>query len=115
MSALVDAAVSLGARRAQPGEFSKRAFLNGKLDLAQAEAIADLVSSGTAQAARAALAALNGEFSDAVNALTEQLTGLRTYVEAAIDFAEEEIEIPFPQRDLHLRSVDGGVSLSGGE
>jgi tRNA modification GTPase len=92
MSMLVDAAVGLGARRAEPGEFSKRAFLNGKLDLAQAEAIADLVSSGTAQAARAALAALNGEFSDAVNALTEQLTGLRTYVEAAIDFPEEEVD-----------------------
>jgi tRNA modification GTPase len=92
MSMLVDAAVAMGARRAEPGEFSKRAFLNGKLDLVQAEAIADLVSSGTAQAARAALAALNGQFSDAVNALTEQLTGLRTYVEAAIDFPEEEID-----------------------
>jgi tRNA modification GTPase len=92
MSMLVDAAVSLGARRAEPGEFSKRAFLNGKLDLAQAEAIADLVSSGTTQAARAALAALSGQFSDAVNTLTEQLTGLRTYVEAAIDFPEEEID-----------------------
>jgi tRNA modification GTPase len=92
MSMLVDAAVGLGARRAQPGEFSKRAFLNGKLDLAQAEAIADLVSSGTAQAARAALSALNGQFSDAVNALAGQLTALRTYVEAAIDFPEEEID-----------------------
>lgn len=92
MSMLVDAAIGLGARRAEPGEFSKRAFLNGKLDLAQAEAIADLVSSGTAQAARAALRTLNGEFSIAVNALAEQLTALRTYVEAAIDFPEEEID-----------------------
>jgi len=92
LATLVDAAVELGARRAEPGEFSKRAFLNDKLDLAQAEAIADLVGSGTAQAARAALRSLSGAFSDAVNELAEQLTGLRSYVEAAIDFPEEEID-----------------------
>ncbi len=92
MSLLVDAAVELGARLAEPGEFSKRAFLNDKLDLAQAEAIADLIGSGTAQAARAALRSLNGAFSDAVNELVEQLTALRIYVEAAIDFPEEEID-----------------------
>ncbi len=92
LAMLVDAAVELGARRAEPGEFSRRAFLNNKLDLAQAEAIADLIASGTAQAARAALRSLSGAFSDAVNALHEQLTTLRTYVEAAIDFPEEEID-----------------------
>jgi tRNA modification GTPase len=92
MSLLVDAAVEFGARLAEPGEFSRRAFLNDKLDLAQAEAIADLVGSGTAQAARAALRSLNGAFSDAVNALVEQLTTVRIYVEAAIDFPEEEID-----------------------
>jgi len=92
MSTLVDAAVELGARRAEPGEFSQRAFLNDKLDLAQAEAIADLIGSGTAQAARAALRSLSGAFSDAVNELIEQITALRTYVEAAIDFPEEEID-----------------------
>ena len=92
MSLLVDAVVALGARRADPGEFSKRAFLNDKLDLAQAEAIADLIGSGTAQAARAALRSLSGLFSDAVHALAERLTGLRVYVEAAIDFPEEEID-----------------------
>jgi tRNA modification GTPase len=92
MSLLVDAAVELGARLAGPGEFSKRAFLNDKLDLAEAEAIADLIGSGTAQAARAALRSLSGAFSDAVNELAEQLTSLRIYVEAAIDFPEEEID-----------------------
>ena len=89
---LVDAAVALGARLAEPGEFTKRAYLNGKLDLVQAEAIADLIDSGTAQAARAALRSLSGAFSGAVNALAEQLTRLRMHVEAAIDFPEEEID-----------------------
>ena len=92
MSLLVDAVVELGARLAEAGEFSKRAFLNDKLDLAQAEAIADLIGSGTAQAARAALRSLSGAFSEVVNELSEQLTGLRMYVEAAIDFPEEEID-----------------------
>lgn len=89
---LVDAAVELGARLAEPGEFTQRAFLNDKLDLAQAEAIADLIASGTAQAARAALHTLSGTFSTAVNALAEQLVRLRMHVEAAIDFPEEEID-----------------------
>ena len=89
---LVDAARKLGARLARAGEFSERAFLNGKLDLAQAEAIADLIGSGTAQAARAALRSLNGRFSEQVHALMEALTRLRLYVEAAIDFPEEEID-----------------------
>jgi len=92
VSMLVDAAVELGARRAEPGEFTKRAFLNDKLDLAQAEAVADLIGSGTQQAARAALQSLSGAFSSAVNALAEQLVRLRMYVEAAIDFPEEEID-----------------------
>lgn len=92
VSMLVDAVVELGARRAEPGEFSKRAFLNGKLDLVQAEAIADLIESGSAQAARAAHRSLSGEFSKAVSALQEKLIGLRLYVEAAIDFPEEEID-----------------------
>lgn len=89
---LVSAAIAFGARRAGPGEFTQRAFLNGKLDLLQAEAIADLVASGTSQAARAALRSLSGDFSVAVNALAEQLARLRMYVEAAIDFPEEEID-----------------------
>lgn len=92
MAMLVDAVIALGARRAEPGEFSARAFQNGKLDLAQAEAIADLINSTTEQAARGALRSLSGAFSIAVNALHEQLVRLRMYVEAAIDFPEEEID-----------------------
>ena len=77
---------------ARPGEFSERAFLNDKLDLAQAEAIADLIEASSAQAARNALRSLQGAFSQRVHNLTEQLIGLRIYVEAAIDFPEEEID-----------------------
>ena len=92
VSLLVDAVVDLGARPADPGEFSKRAFLNDKMDLVQAEAIADLIDSGTAQAARAALRSLSGAFSLAVNGLADKLAQLRAHVEAAIDFPEEEID-----------------------
>jgi tRNA modification GTPase len=83
---------ALGARQARPGEFSERAFLNGKLDLAQAEAIADLIASGSEAAARAALRSLEGDFSKAVRALFESMVGLRTWLEAALDFPEEEID-----------------------
>ncbi len=92
MNLLLARVLSLGARPARPGEFSERAFLNDKLDLAQAEAIADLIDSGTAQAARAAVHSLQGEFSGRVHALVELLTQVRMYVEAAIDFPEEEID-----------------------
>ena len=84
--------LELGARAARPGEFSERAFLNGKLDLAQAEAIADLIESGSEAAARAALRSLTGEFSRQVHALVESLIALRLHIEAAIDFPEEEID-----------------------
>lgn len=89
---LVDAVIDCGARLAEAGEFSKRAFLNDKLDLVQAEAIADLIGSGTAQAARAALRSLSGAFSRSIDALAERLLRLRMHVEAAIDFPEEEID-----------------------
>ena len=92
MSLIVDTAVALGARLAEPGEFTKRAFLNDKLDLAQAEAIADLIDSGTEQAARAALRSLAGEFSEHVSRVANEIERLRLYVEAAIDFPEEEID-----------------------
>jgi tRNA modification GTPase len=82
----------LGVRLARPGEFSERAFLNGKLDLAQAEAIADLIDAGSEQAARCALRSLQGEFSKRIHELVEGLTELRIYVESAIDFPEEEID-----------------------
>lgn len=82
----------LGARLARPGEFSERAFLNDKLDLTQAEAIADLIESSSEQAARCAVRSLQGEFSRRINTLVASLTQLRIYVEAAIDFPEEEID-----------------------
>jgi tRNA modification GTPase len=85
-------ALELGARPARPGEFSERAFLNGKLDLAQAEAVADLIDSASAQAARAALHSLQGVFSRRVHAIVEQLITLRMHIEAALDFPEEEID-----------------------
>lgn len=81
-----------GARQARPGEFSERAFLNNKLDLAQAEAIADLINSTTAQAAMNATNSLRGEFSRKIDELVAMVTRLRVYVEAAIDFPEEEID-----------------------
>ena len=81
-----------GVRIARPGEFSERAFLNDKLDLAQAEAIADLIDASSEQAARSALNSLQGAFSLRVNNLVEALTHLRIYVEAAIDFPDEEID-----------------------
>ena len=89
---LLKEAIHLGARQARAGEFSERAFLNDKIDLAQAEAIADLIDSSTAQAAKGAMRSLQGEFSNKVNSLLKELIYLRMYVEAAIDFPEEEID-----------------------
>jgi tRNA modification GTPase len=89
---LLQACCHQGARLARAGEFSERAFLNDKLDLAQAEAIADLINSTTQSAARGALRSLQGEFSKAVNTLMQKIISLRIYVEAAIDFPEEEID-----------------------
>jgi tRNA modification GTPase len=83
----------MGARLARPGEFSERAFINDKLDLAQAEAIADLIDASSVQAARNALRSLQGDFSKQVNQLVEELVELRLYVEATIDFPEEEIDL----------------------
>ena len=82
---------ALGCRAALPGEFSERAFVNGKLDMAQAEAVADLIDAGTAAAARAAVRSMRGEFSARIEALQQLLTELRKLVEAAIDFPDEEI------------------------
>ncbi|MBY6211441.1 tRNA uridine-5-carboxymethylaminomethyl(34) synthesis GTPase MnmE [Microbulbifer agarilyticus] len=92
LDTLLAALIDMGARQARPGEFSERAFLNDKLDLAQAEAIADLIDAGTAQAAQNALRSLQGVFSEKIEDLAEKLTHLRIYVEAAIDFPEEEID-----------------------
>lgn len=92
MDLLLRRVLALGARMARPGEFSERAFLNDKLDLAQAEAIADLIDAGSAQAARSALRSLSGLFSEKVQVLVEGLIHLRMYVEAAIDFPDEDVD-----------------------
>jgi tRNA modification GTPase len=92
LAELVQRCIELGARRARPGEFSERAFLNGKLDLAQAEAIADLIAASDTRAARAARRSLDGVFSRRVEDTGEQLVRLRIHVEAAIDFADEPLD-----------------------
>lgn len=96
---LLERCLQLGARLATPGEFSQRAFLNGKLDLAQAEAVIDLIDAGSAQGARAARRALEGEFSRRVNTVRDALIELRALVEAILDFPEEDIDV---QRDYAL-------------
>src|SRR4051812_12448534 len=102
--------LELGARAAQPGEFSRRAFINEKLDLAQAEAIADLIDSSSVESARAAIRSLQGEFSALVHSLTEAITETRMHVEAAIDFPEEEIDF---LADEKLRSrIEHALQLS---
>jgi tRNA modification GTPase len=100
---LLERVCALGARLARAGEFSERAFLNGKVDLTQAEAIADLIESGSRAASRAAMRSLEGRFSQQVNALVDAVVELRTYIEAALDFAEEEIDF--------LASSDVGQQL----
>ena len=85
--------LELGARIAEPGEFTKRAFLNDKLDLAQAESVADLIDASTAQAARCAVRSLQGEFSHQIGAMVDALTELRMLVEATLDFPEEDVEM----------------------
>ena len=92
MDLLLQEVVKFGARIAKPGEFSERAFLNDKIDLTQAEAIADLIEAGSAEAAKSAVKSLQGVFSDWIDSSVEALTNLRMYVEAAIDFPEEEID-----------------------
>ena len=93
MQLLVARCVELGARLAEPGEFTKRAFLNDKLDLAQAESVADLIDATTAEAARCALRSLQGDFSRQIDAMVSDLVGLRILVEATLDFPEEELDV----------------------
>lgn len=93
MQLLLARCVELGARLAEPGEFTRRAFLNGKLDLAQAEAVADLIEASTAAAARSAVRSLSGEFSRAVHQLVRKLIDLRALIEATLDFPEEEVDV----------------------
>ncbi len=106
MDMLLARVLALGARGARPGEFSERAFLNDKLDLVQAEAIADLVDSETAAAARLASRTLQGEFSNRVHVLVDRLIELRMYVEAAIDFPEEEVDFLADSKvSAHLQEI----------
>jgi tRNA modification GTPase len=122
----LEAGRSIGLRVAEPGEFTRRAFLNDRLDLAQAEAVADLIDASTEAAARSAARSLAGEFSRAVHALTEQLTELRALVEATLDFPEEEIDflekadaagrlqrVRAALDDVLLRSQQGAVLREG--
>ncbi|HEY3808739.1 MAG TPA: tRNA uridine-5-carboxymethylaminomethyl(34) synthesis GTPase MnmE [Steroidobacteraceae bacterium] len=102
VQAVIRRVLQLGARRARPGEFTQRAYLNGKLDLAQAEAVVDLIDAASEAAARAALRSLQGEFSRRVRALGETLAELRTFVEAGIDFADEPIDV-LSDRSLQAR------------
>ncbi|MFZ2302775.1 MAG: tRNA uridine-5-carboxymethylaminomethyl(34) synthesis GTPase MnmE [Gallionella sp.] len=98
--------LDLGARLAQPGEFTRRAFLNGKLDLAQAESVADLIEANTAEAARSAMRSLRGEFSAAIHSMVDELIHLRVLVEAMLDFPEEEVDsVDLARRDALLRDV----------
>lgn len=99
----LEAGRSLGARIAEPGEFTLRAFLNGRLDLAQAEAIADLIDAGTAAAARGAMRSLSGEFSRSLEPVADELTQLRAVTEATLDFPDEEIDF--------LRAADATARL----
>ena len=92
MQLLLARCLELGARQAEPGEFTRRAYLNDKLDLAQAEAVADVINAATSEAARSAVRSLTGEFSLRVDALLQELINLRLYIEACLDFPEEEID-----------------------
>jgi tRNA modification GTPase len=92
LNLILQRCIELGARLAEPGEFSRRAFLNGKLDLAQAEAVADLIDAASTEAARSAVRSLSGAFSARIAELVEALTRLRMLVEATLDFPEEEID-----------------------
>lgn len=103
---LLQRCLDLGARLAQPGEFTRRAFLNGKLDLAQAESVADLIDANTSEAARSAMRSLRGEFSAAVHKLVDELIHLRMLVEAMLDFPEEEVAADdIERRDMLLNNL----------
>lgn len=97
---LIQCMNSLGVRLARPGEFSERAFLNGKMDLTQAEAIADLITASSKEAARSAIRSLQGQFSERIHALTEQIIQLRMHIEASIDFVDEPLQL---MHDAHLQ------------
>jgi tRNA modification GTPase len=103
---LLQRCVDLGARLAQPGEFTRRAFLNNKMDLAQAESVADLIDANSSEAARSALRSLRGEFSSAIRELVDALIHLRMLVEAMLDFPDEEVDsVDLQRRDILLNDI----------
>ena len=102
LNEILNRLLSLGAVIARPGEFTERSFLNGKMDLAQAEAVADLIESGTEQQAKSASRTLRGAFSDRIKKLQEQLTKTRINVEAAIDFSDEDLELSSNETILNM-------------
>jgi tRNA modification GTPase len=105
LQGVLERCLELGARLAEPGEFSRRAFLNGKLDLVQAEAVADLIDAGSREAARGALRSLDGEFSRRINAVKDALIRLRMLVEATLDFPDEDVDF-LEQADAWGRLAD---------
>ena len=111
LNLLLARCLELGCRVAEPGEFTRRAYLNGKLDLAQAESVADLIEAASAQAARAAVRSLDGAFSREVHALRDELVTLRMLVEATLDFPDEEID--FLKREHAWQRVDALRSALG--
>ena len=108
---LLQEVAASGARPARPGEFTERAFLNDKMDLAQAEAVSDLIQASTAEAASAAVRSLQGEFSASIAVILEQLLNCRVYIESALDFAEEEIDF-LKDKELAERFAALGSSVS---
>ena len=111
LGAVLERVCALGARPARPGEFTQRAFLNDKLDLAQAEAVADLIDSASRRAARSAMRSLAGEFSRRVRALDARVLALRVHLEAAIDFADEDIDF-LAEEDVNRRMVELSAELA---
>ncbi|ABL02720.1 tRNA modification GTPase trmE [Candidatus Ruthia magnifica str. Cm (Calyptogena magnifica)] len=110
MCCLLESVISMGAKPADPGEFSKRAFLNGKMNLVQAEAVADMINANSKRASKSAFRSLSGEFSNQVNALTKSIVELRVFVEATIDFSDEEIDfLQFEQVKLKAKGIKQAV------
>lgn len=112
MNRLLKEVLNLGARQANPGEFSERAFLNGKMDLVQAEAVADLINSASEQAAKSAIRSLSGEFSSHIEKLKEKIISMRMLIEAHMDFTDEELDIPVEEFKLSIKAaIDENQSI----
>ena len=112
MNRLLKRVLESGARQAKPGEFSERAFLNGKMDLIQAEAVADLINSASEQAAKSAIRSLSGEFSSQIKELKEKIISMRMLIEAHMDFTEEELDIPVEElKQTIKKAIEQNLSI----